>query len=126
MVAVAFYAHANGKQSCFWRIAILRLIPVVDRTTTQIITTTFRYGSKVRHLCILADTGYQGLAVFHENCQTPFKKSKLYVLMKREKPRNRTLTRKRIVIEYIFRKLKVFRVQSERYLNSRKGLRAST
>jgi len=59
-------------------------------------------------------------AELHENCQTPFKKSKYHGLTKREKQRNRVLARKRILIEYIFRKLKVFRILSERYRNRRK------
>ncbi|WP_417911125.1 transposase, partial [Candidatus Electronema sp. PJ] len=39
----------------------------------------------------------------------------------------RTLSRKRMVIEHIFRKLKVFRILSKRYRNRRKrfGLRFS-
>ena len=37
----------------------------------------------------------------------------------KEKQRNRSLARKRIVIEHIFRKLKVFRILSERYRNRR-------
>jgi hypothetical protein len=59
-----------------------------------------------QRLRILADAGYQGLAELHENCQTPFKKSKFHALTKREKQRNRVLARKRIVIEHIFCKLK--------------------
>jgi transposase len=72
------------------------------------------------HLRILADAGYQGMAELHKNCQTPFKKSKYHALTKREQQRNRVLARKRIVIEHIFRKLKVFRILSERYRNHRK------
>lgn len=72
------------------------------------------------HLRILADAGYQGLVDLHENSQTPFKKSKYHVLTKREKQSNRVLARKRIVIEHIFRKLKVFRILSEKYRNRRK------
>lgn len=72
------------------------------------------------HLRILADAGYQGLAELHENCQTPFKKSKYHALTERQKQRNRVLARKRIVIEHIFRKLKVFRILSEKYRNRRK------
>lgn len=72
------------------------------------------------HLRILADAGYQGLADLHKNSQTPFKKSKLHALTKREKQSNRALARKRIMIEHIFRKLKVFRILSERYRNCRK------
>jgi IS5 family transposase len=72
------------------------------------------------HIQILADAGYQGLAAIHENCQTPFKKSKHHPLTKRQKQRNKTLARKRILIEHVFRKLKVFRILSERYRNRRK------
>jgi len=53
------------------------------------------------HLCILTDAGYRGLAELHENCQTPFTKSKHRPLPKREKQRNRVLARRRIVIEHI-------------------------
>jgi hypothetical protein len=56
----------------------------------------------------------------HENSQTPFKQSKYHALTKREKLSNWRLARKRIVIEHIFRKLKVFRILSERYRNRRK------
>lgn len=95
--------------------------------------TAFTYGSKhdlqlfkddqtdmAGHIRVLADAGYQGLAELHENCQTPFKKSKYHPLTKRQKQRNKTLARKRILIEHIFRKLKVFRILSERYRNRRR------
>lgn len=95
--------------------------------------TAFTYGSKhdfqlfkdkqmkiAEHIRILADAGYQGLADLHENCQTPFKKSKFHSLTQKEKQKNRTLAHKRILIEHIFRKLKVFRILSERYRNRRK------
>ena len=95
--------------------------------------TAFSHGSKhdfqlfkdekldiAEHVRILADAGYQGLADLHENCQTPLKKSKYHPLTKKEKQRNRALAQKRISIEHIFRKLKVFRILSERYRNRRK------
>jgi transposase len=72
------------------------------------------------HIQILADAGYQGLADLHENCQTPVKKSKYHPLTKKEKERNRRLARKRILVEHIFRKLKIFRILSERYRNRRR------
>ena len=72
-----------------------------------------------QHIRILADAGYQGLADLHENGQTPCKKSKYHPLTQKEKQRNRALARKRIVIEHIFRKLKIFRILSERYRNRR-------
>jgi transposase len=74
---------------------------------------------------IVADTGYQGLSAIHLNSRTPAKKSKLHPLSQEQKNRNRTLSRERILIENIIRKLKIFRILSERYRNRRKrfGLR---
>ena len=106
---------------------------IADQKTAEIVATAFTHGSKhdfqlfkddqteiAEHIRILADAGYQGLAELHENCQTPFKKSKYHALTKRQKQRNKTLARKRISIEHIFCKLKVFRILSERYRNRRK------
>ena len=106
---------------------------IADSKTAQIVATAFSNGSKhdfqlfkdndsdiAEHICVLADAGYQGLAELHENCQTPFKKSKYHPLTQKEKQRNRVLAHKRILIEPIFRKLKVFRILSERYRNRRK------
>ena len=79
------------------------------------------------NVLLLADAGYQGIAGIHPNSQTPIKKTKLHPLDKGHEHTNRTLARKRIVIEHIFRKLKVFRLLKERYRNRRKrfGLRFS-
>ena len=106
---------------------------IADQKTAEIVATAFTVGSQhdfqlfkddgsdmAEHIRILADAGYQGLAELHENCQTPFKKSKYHPLTEKEKQRNRSLARKRILIEHIFRKLKVFRILSERYRNRRK------
>ena len=106
---------------------------IANQKTAEIVATAFTYGSKhdfqlfkddqteiAEHVRILADAGYQGLAELHENCQTPFKKSKYHALTQKEKQRNRDLARKRILIEHIFRKLKIFRILSERYRNRRK------
>ena len=75
--------------------------------------------------CVLADSGYQGLAEVHPNSETPVKKSKLHPLNQEQKASNRALSRKRILIENIIRRLKIFRILSERYRNRRKrfGLR---
>lgn len=106
---------------------------IADQKTAEIIATAFTHGSQhdfqlfkedsgniAKDIRILADAGYQGLAELHENCQTPFKKSKYHALTKKEKQKNRSLARKRILIEHIFRKLKVFRILSERYRNRRR------
>jgi transposase len=106
---------------------------IANQETAEIVTTAFSYGSKhdfqlfkdnaseiAEHIQVLADAGYQGLAELHENCQTPFKKSKYHPLTQKEKQKNRALARKRILIEHIFRKLKVFRILNEKYRNRRR------
>jgi len=106
---------------------------IANQETVEIVTTAFSYGSKhdfqlfkdnaseiAEHIQVLADAGYQGLAELHENCQIPFKKSKYHPLTQKEKQKNRALARKRILIEHIFRKLKVFRILSEKYRNRRR------
>lgn len=106
---------------------------IANQKTAEIVATAFSYGSKhdfqlfkddhlniAEQIRILADAGYQGLAEFHKNCQTPHKKSKYHPLTKKEKQRNRVLARKRILIEHVFRKLKVFRILCEKYRNRRK------
>ena len=105
---------------------------IANQKTAEIVATAFSQGSKhdfqlfkdekfeiAQHIRILADAGYQGLADLHENCQTPFKKSKYHPLTKKEKQKNRTLAQKRILIEHIFRKLKIFRILSDKYRNRR-------
>ena len=106
---------------------------IADPKTATILATAFASGSKhdfqlfkedqtqvAEEIEILADAGYQGLGKLHANCQTPFKKSKYHPLTRTEKFRNRILARQRILIEHIFRRLKVFRILNERYRNRRK------
>jgi transposase len=69
-------------------------------------------------LC-LADSGYQGILQEHEASETPKKRSKQHPLTEEDKARNRGLSRRRIVIEHIFGRLKVFKILSERYRNRR-------
>jgi len=111
---------------------------MADLNTEKILATDFCNGSKHDfHLfknsrwtlspetCLLADSGYQGILALHPNSQTPAKKSKLHPLSQEQKASNRALSRKRILIENIIRRLKIFRILSERYRNRRKrfGLR---
>jgi hypothetical protein len=55
----------------------------------------------------------------------PLKNSKLHRLSKAEKQINRTRASKRVKVENVIRRLKVFRILSERYRHRRKrfGLR---
>lgn len=74
---------------------------------------------------ILADSGYQGILAFHKNSKTPIKKKKNQELTNEEKTYNRELSRVRILIENINRRIKRFKIMSDRYRNKRKrhGLR---
>lgn len=109
---------------------------MADLQTEQILATDFCRGSchdlqlfkqsrpiVAEHICLLADAGYQGLSRLHSNSQTPAKKSKLHPLNAAQKDTNRKLSKKRILIENIIRKLKIFRILSERYRNRRKRFR---
>ena len=111
---------------------------IVNKKTLEIIATDFCNGSKhdfslfkdshsvmSAHICTLADSGYQGILDWHKNSQTPAKKSKLHPLTEEQKASNREISKERIFVENVIRKLKIFRILSERYRNRRKrfGLR---
>lgn len=74
---------------------------------------------------VLADSGYQGIINFHANSKTPIKKPRGRELTTQEKTYNRELSRSRIVIENINRRIKRFKIMCDRYRNKRKrhGLR---
>ena len=111
---------------------------MINQATQEIMSTAFAQGrvhdfrlykqSKLalpNQICCLADTGYQGLSKLHHNSQTPTKKSKHHPLTVEQKAINRQLAQQRVFCEHVIRKLKVFRILSERYRNRRKrfGLR---
>ena len=111
---------------------------IVNPKTQEIIATAFGNGSKhdfqlfkesrsgmALQVSCLADAGYHGLKDWHANSQTPIKKSKLHPLTKEQKASNRKLSHERILVENVIRRLKNFRILSERYRNRRKrfGLR---
>jgi hypothetical protein len=110
----------------------------VNQKTKEIIATAFGSGSThdfhlfqdsrsgmSAHICSLADAGYLGIGNLHENSKIPAKKSKLHPLTKAQKTDNHNLSRERIFVENVIRRLKIFRILSERYRNRRKrfGLR---
>ena len=74
---------------------------------------------------IKADGDYQGLQKKHVKVLLPKKQSKLKKLSKEEKRANRELASKRIRVENVIRRLKIFRILGERYRNRRRrpGLR---
>ncbi|NEO43961.1 MAG: transposase family protein, partial [Moorea sp. SIO4A3] len=65
----------------------------------------------------LADQGYQGIVKIHQLSQTPHKKPPKSKLSPLQKEENRKLASKRIMIEHVYRHLKIFRILSERYRN---------
>jgi hypothetical protein len=83
------------------------------------------YSGIAEDILCLADTGYLGIDKLHANSQTPAKKSELHPLTLEQKVANRELASRRIFVEHVIGRLKVFRILSERYRNRRKrfGLR---
>jgi ABC-type Fe3+/spermidine/putrescine transport system ATPase subunit len=71
---------------------------------------------------IKADSGYQELQKKHAKVLIPQKNSKLKKLTKEEKRLNRELARKRVKVENVIRRLKIFRILAEKYRNRRKRL----
>lgn len=74
---------------------------------------------------LLCDTGYQGLQKLHANCLKPVKRTKKRPLTREQKAANRAINSGRVVVGHAIRRLKIFRILSERYRNRRKrfGLR---
>jgi len=66
-----------------------------------------------------ADLGYQGIETYHPNSFIPIKSSKNHQLTKKEKAYNRRLARRRVVIEHINARIKVFRCMSYPYRGHR-------
>jgi len=71
-------------------------------------------------ILLLADSGYQGILDLHKNSKTPVKKRKNQKLTAEEKLYNRELSKVRIFIENVNRRIKRFRIMSDRYRNKRK------
>jgi len=74
---------------------------------------------------VLADLGYMGINKICPNSKIPNKRKKNKFLTKEEKKENRELSSKRIIIENINAKIKVFKITKHPYRNRRKrfGLR---
>ena len=67
------------------------------------------------------DSGYQGLQKQHQKTELPYKRQKGKPLGKDEKEYNRALSRIRVKVENVIRRLKIFRILCERYRNKRRG-----
>jgi len=71
---------------------------------------------------ILGDSGYQGIKKLHENSETPIKKPKNRELTDEEKQYNYEVSQRRIFIEHVNRRLKIFRICKEVYRNKGKRM----
>lgn len=111
---------------------------MVNQSTQEIICTAYTQGkrhdfhlfktSQVKfktEIECLADKGYQGIQKLHPNSRTPHKKPRGRVLNSQQKSQNTQLAQLRVVGEHINRRLKIFKILSERYRNRRRrfGLR---
>lgn len=74
-----------------------------------------------------ADSGYQGIGKLHQRSEVPYKRSKKKPLTLQQKAYNHSVSSERVLVEHAIRKLKIFRILSERYRNRRKrfGLRVN-
>lgn len=70
---------------------------------------------------ILGDSGYQGIKEIHSNSRTPIKKLKGKKLTKRQKLYNHLLSKKRIVVENVIRRCKIFRITKDVYRGKHKN-----
>lgn len=108
---------------------------IICEESEQVIATYFGKGkthdmklfglSRVRlanEVEIKADSGYQGLQKKPDKVWIPQKKSKKHKLTKEEKKANRELSKKRIKVENVIRRWKIFRILGERYRHRRKRL----
>ena len=86
---------------------------------------TSKSARKITRSKILADLGYLGIKKICPNAEIPKKKTKLIPLTKECKKENHKLSSKRIIVEQINAKIKVFKITKYPYRNRRKrfGLR---
>ena len=69
----------------------------------------------------LADSGYQGIQKIYGNTEIPIKKKKNKQLTIEEKKHNKRLSKKRIFIENVIRRCKIFRIVKEKYRGKHKN-----
>ncbi|MBR8827796.1 MAG: transposase [Gomphosphaeria aponina SAG 52.96 = DSM 107014] len=61
---------------------------------------------------IIGDKGYQGINKIHKNSQIPFKKFPKKELTQAQKKSNKQLGKKRVIVENVIGKLKIFKILS--------------
>lgn len=118
--------YYSGKKKCH----TLKTQVVVDQRTGEIICTAYGTGhthdfhlfktSQVtfaRSQICLADKGYQGIVKLHFKSCTSSKKPHSAAFRAAHRQYNRLLASWRVVVEHVNRRLKIFRILTERYRN---------
>jgi hypothetical protein len=72
------------------------------------------------HILLVGDKGYQGLQTLHINSLTPFKKPKKGELTPLQRAFNSSLSKYRIRIEHVNRRIKRFKILQMRYRNKQR------
>lgn len=70
---------------------------------------------------IIGDSGYQGIKDIHNNSCIAIKKPRGKKITKRQKLYNQLLSKKRIIVENIIRRCKIFRITKEVYRGKHKN-----
>ena len=70
---------------------------------------------------MLADSGYQGIKRYHKLSVIPIKKKKGQALTTEEKANNKALSKRRIFIENVNRRCKIFRIVKDVYRGKHKN-----
>jgi hypothetical protein len=71
-------------------------------------------------ILFVGDKGFQGICDIHANSIIPYKKPKNGTLTKEQKQFNRKLSKFRIFIEHVNRKMKRFKILQYRYRNKQR------
>lgn len=87
-------------------------------------STGIKFGELLK---VIADKGYQRINKIHQLSETLIKKPKGGRLTKEQNKYNRELNRLRIAVEHVNRRLKIFKILSDRYRNRHRrfGLRSN-
>jgi len=71
-------------------------------------------------ILLIGDKGFQGICAVHPNSLTPFKKPRKGELTAEQKAFNRNLSKFRMLIEHVNRRIKRFKILQYRYRNKQR------
>jgi len=72
------------------------------------------------NILLIGDKGFQGICAFHALSLTPFKKPRKGELTPEQKAFNSTLSKFRMLIEHVNRRIKRFKILQYRYRNKQR------